>query len=194
VAQRREDLRAADKDRESVAEQLRHALDEGRLTLSEYDERLQQAYAARTYGDLDGILHDLPGVVPVAASQVVPVGATQPARSAPRRRRIPPWLAPMWGSWLTTTLVIMVIWVATGAHYFWPIWVFGPWGAVLLARTLGGLASGGLAPGGHPASGDTDQAGDGDQHQSWHQENDERRRVDRERRREARDRRRSDPS
>jgi hypothetical protein len=22
-------------------------------------------------------------------------------------------------------------------HYFWPIWVIGPWGAVLLAQTLG---------------------------------------------------------
>jgi hypothetical protein len=126
-------------------------------------------------------------VVPVAASQVVPAGAAQPVGSAPRRR-ISPWLAPIWGSWLTTTLVVLVIWVATGAHYFWPIWVFGPWGAVLLARTLGGLAAGGpSAPG---STGD----GDGDGQQSWHQENDQRRRVDRERRREARDRRRSDPS
>jgi hypothetical protein len=28
------------------------------------------------------------------------------------------------------------------AAYFWPIWVAGPWGALLLARTLSGLARG----------------------------------------------------
>jgi hypothetical protein len=45
-------MRAADGDRKRVAEQLRSAHDEGRLTLTEYDERVQQAWAARTYGEL----------------------------------------------------------------------------------------------------------------------------------------------
>jgi hypothetical protein len=42
------ELRAGDADRERVAERLRLALDEGRLNLHEYDERLQEAYAAKT--------------------------------------------------------------------------------------------------------------------------------------------------
>jgi len=30
--------------------------------------------------------------------------------------------------------------MATSFIYFWPIWVIGPWGAVLLAQTLTGGA------------------------------------------------------
>ncbi len=127
-----------------MAEQLRTALNEGRLDLNEFDERVRQAYSARTYGELDGILDDLPGVVPVAASQVVPAQPGQPYAAAPAHPggRVPHWLLAVWGSWLTTTLIVLVIWAATGAGPFWPIWVFGPWGAILLVRTLGGLASG----------------------------------------------------
>ena len=44
----RDEMRAADADRQAVADQLKAALDEGRLDLHEYDERLQQAYAAKT--------------------------------------------------------------------------------------------------------------------------------------------------
>ena len=57
----RDGMRAADSDRAAVADRLRVALEEGRLDLHEYDERLQRAYAARTYGELDG----LPGTIPV---------------------------------------------------------------------------------------------------------------------------------
>ena len=45
----RDGMRAADTDREATAERLRVALEEGRLDLHEYDERLQQAYGAKTY-------------------------------------------------------------------------------------------------------------------------------------------------
>jgi hypothetical protein len=58
-----------------------------------------------------------------------------------------PWTAGslrvVWGSWLSTALVVITIWAATSLAsgdwlYFWPVWVIGPWGAVLLARTLTG--------------------------------------------------------
>src|SRR5262245_7487690 len=52
--------RAGDTDRQVVVDQVGIALREGRLDLAEYDERLRQAYAARTYGELDGLLADLP--------------------------------------------------------------------------------------------------------------------------------------
>ena len=39
-------MRAADADRQKIADQLKAALDEGRLSLHEYDERVAQAYAA----------------------------------------------------------------------------------------------------------------------------------------------------
>ncbi|HET6685944.1 MAG TPA: DUF1707 domain-containing protein [Jiangellaceae bacterium] len=54
------DLRCSDADRERVADTLREAAAEGRLTLSELDERLDATFRARTYGDLEPITSDLP--------------------------------------------------------------------------------------------------------------------------------------
>lgn len=53
-------LRISDDDRHRVAEILRQAAGEGRLDLTELDERLEQAYAAKTYADLVPITVDLP--------------------------------------------------------------------------------------------------------------------------------------
>ena len=53
-------LRASDADREQVAERLRHATTEGRLGGDELEERLEALYAARTYGELDALLVDIP--------------------------------------------------------------------------------------------------------------------------------------
>jgi hypothetical protein len=149
VAESRDELRAADSDRAKVADRLRGALDEGRLTLGEYDERLQQAYAAKTYGELDKLLADLP-VAAAERSQVAPVTAASPEPSGPASAGpadVRRWLAGVWGAWLIAVFVNMVIWGAvslgTGEMaYFWPMWVGGPWGAVLLAITISGLASG----------------------------------------------------
>jgi hypothetical protein len=52
--------RAADADREAVAERLRIAAGEGRIDLEELDDRLGQAYGARTYGQLRALVADLP--------------------------------------------------------------------------------------------------------------------------------------
>jgi Domain of unknown function (DUF1707) len=60
---RRADLamqRAADADRDAVAERLRIAAGEGRIEPWELEERLGQAYRAKTYGELATLLADLP--------------------------------------------------------------------------------------------------------------------------------------
>jgi hypothetical protein len=74
-------LRISDEDRHAVAEVLRHAAGEGRIDLEELDERLEAAYAAKTYGDLVPITADLPAaatprpvVPPVSARPPVPTG------------------------------------------------------------------------------------------------------------------------
>jgi hypothetical protein len=64
-------LRASDADRERVAEMLREAAGDGRLTMDELDERLDAVYAAKTYAELTPITHDLP-----ASSQPVPTAAS----------------------------------------------------------------------------------------------------------------------
>ncbi len=53
-------LRAADADREQVADQLRAGHAEGRLDLDEFQHRLDQCYEAKTFGDLAVLVADLP--------------------------------------------------------------------------------------------------------------------------------------
>lgn len=68
LAPDRRNLRVSHEDRDQVAEQLRVAAGDGRLTAEELDERLETALTARTYGELEVLLTDLPaspGPVPV---------------------------------------------------------------------------------------------------------------------------------
>ncbi len=63
-------MRAADADRDRVAEFLNTAYIEGRLSKDEYDGRLERALSARTYADLDQIVTDLPVARPAMATPV----------------------------------------------------------------------------------------------------------------------------
>ena len=80
-------LRISDDDRHKVAEVLRTAAGEGRIDLSELDERLEATYAAKTYGDLVPITADLPVagqqqiVAPVPQSRSPLLPATSHATS-----------------------------------------------------------------------------------------------------------------
>ncbi|WP_431872787.1 DUF1707 SHOCT-like domain-containing protein [Nocardiopsis eucommiae] len=56
-----EHIRASDADRDQVAERLREALAEGRLSPVEHEERLDTLYRAKTIGELAPITSDLPG-------------------------------------------------------------------------------------------------------------------------------------
>ena len=60
VAPDNRNLRVSHEDRDQVAEQLRVAAGDGRLTADELDERLETALTARTYGELEVLLVDLP--------------------------------------------------------------------------------------------------------------------------------------
>jgi hypothetical protein len=58
------EMRIGDRERKATDDRLRAALDDGVLTLVEYDERTQQAWAARTQRELDALVVDIPGAVP----------------------------------------------------------------------------------------------------------------------------------
>ncbi|WP_240669889.1 DUF1707 SHOCT-like domain-containing protein [Actinoplanes solisilvae] len=137
----REQMRAADEDRRQVGDQLRAALEEGRLTLTEYDERLQGAYEAKTYADLDRLLTDLPNAAPIVPAEP----AATPVATADGHSVRTAWLGHIWVPYAKAVVFFTVIWaiswLADGdADFYWPVWVFGPWGVVLLVRTLAGLA------------------------------------------------------
>lgn len=60
-------LRCADEDRELVARVLNNAYADGRLTFEEHDERISNAYNAKTFGELDDLTLDLIPSAPAAA-------------------------------------------------------------------------------------------------------------------------------
>jgi DUF1707 SHOCT-like domain len=124
-------IRASDADRDRTASLLREHLAAGRLSPEEFSERLDQAFAAKTVGEIDALLSDLPGIdlyrLPDAALTRHP---RQAADSRRRGRRRSAWRAA-WGAWFTVTLICFVVWGLAGGGYVWPLWVAGPWGAVL---------------------------------------------------------------
>jgi Domain of unknown function (DUF1707) len=81
LERRQQDLvRVSDADRFRVAEVLREAAGEGRLDLDELDQRLEAAYAAKTYADLVPLTADLPVT---GAAQVPTPRPAYPPASAP---------------------------------------------------------------------------------------------------------------
>jgi hypothetical protein len=110
------DFRVSDQERERAAQQLREHFAAGRLTQEELDERVEQAYAARTEAQLRSLLNDLPQL-PLSARE-------QKAALAVRRRRLQRRLLQETGGGITAFLVCVVIWLVDGAQgQFWPIWV-----------------------------------------------------------------------
>ena len=104
-----------------MAERLRAAAGEGRLTPEELEERLESAFSARTEAELEPLVADLP--------------APAPPRRAPPARGTATTCAPT----SRTMLLLVAIWALTGAGYFWPIWPMLGWGIGVLADAGGRL-------------------------------------------------------
>jgi Domain of unknown function (DUF1707) len=145
-------IRASDEDRDRAAALLREHHAVGRLDPEEFTERLDQVYQAKTVGQLDELLADLPAIdlyrLPDASlhgknRQPVPgsssIGSAIAAGTSSRRGRLSPSWQAAWASWLSVSLVCIVIWALSGRDgSLWPLWVAGPWGAILLGRWLTG--------------------------------------------------------
>jgi hypothetical protein len=134
-------IRASDADRDRTAALLREHLAAGRLTAEEFNERLDKAYAAKTLGDLDQLLSDLPGIdlYELPDHSVERRGNTGfglPWLLAPRGSGgiSPAWRAA-WGSWATVSLVAFLAWLLSGhPGSVWFLWVAGVYGFVLCGR------------------------------------------------------------
>jgi hypothetical protein len=143
-------IRASDADRDRTAALLREHHAAGRLTLDEFNERLDQAYAAKTVGELDALLADLPAI------DLYQLPDASLGRRPPADTRLP-WLHPpgalmavpggfsrawpvAWGSWLSLTSLCFFLWLVTGASLTdpWFLWVIGPWGLLMLGRWISG--------------------------------------------------------
>ena len=102
-------LRTSDKEREQVAEILRAAMAEGRLTLEEGEERLAAAYASKFRDELGPLTADLPDGGRRAVAE------TPQARLATRRH-----LQRHAGFVVVVALFLTGLWALSGAHFFWP--------------------------------------------------------------------------
>ncbi|MEV6768090.1 DUF1707 domain-containing protein [Nocardia sp. NPDC051030] len=131
--------RASDAERAQVAELLGRHMSDGRLDAIEYNERLAQVYGTATREDLQQVLQDLPNLTKPAATK------------STSRTRFPIWQRIEGSAWLGVGLLCLFIWavisMAAGEFtYPWPIWVIGPWGAVLAFRALMGWESKACTP------------------------------------------------
>jgi len=140
----RRKMRTSDREREEVVGQLRAALDDGRLKMEEYVDRMGLAYEAVTYGDLAALHADLPPAGSVAQREATsPAAAPQAVAARPGvLADLPTALKVLWTIWLAAVSINIVVWVLVGitsGHlaYPWPAWVAGPSGAALLAVSAG---------------------------------------------------------
>jgi hypothetical protein len=122
---------AGDHDREKTADLLGLALTQGYLTMADYEQRLQTAFAAGTQTELRALTADLP------------VGLLR--RNDPRRRAALHAAARKsvrihLALYLTMVAIVLTVWLAVGltagAWYFWPIWPILGAGIGLVAHAL----------------------------------------------------------
>jgi hypothetical protein len=135
-------LRASDADRERTVQLLREHHAEGRLDMEEFHDRLNGAYAAKTMGDLDALLADLPGIdlyrLPSAGLRPAPPGAggwlPSPRPSGAVARQ-----AAHWAAWTVTSSALVITWLVVGVisgGFAWIPWfllIVIPW-AIAISR------------------------------------------------------------
>jgi hypothetical protein len=114
---------ASDADREAAATRLRQAAAEGRMDADELEQRVADAYRARTIGDLASLTADLPVPAPP------PLPASRRLASVEMREKIVGFATP--------NLICIAIWLATGTDGgFWPKWVLLFTGIAFVLSTL----------------------------------------------------------
>ena len=100
------DLLVSDRDRARAGEELRTHYEAGRLTLDEFQERLDELHGARTETQLGHVLRQLP---------------TKRPSVNPRDTR---WRSLAF-QYALVNLIAVLIWLFSGSHGdFWPKWVF----------------------------------------------------------------------
>jgi hypothetical protein len=117
-------VRAADADRDATAERLRQHHAEGRIDVTEFQQRLDRTYQAKTVGDLRQLVSDLPR-------------DSQPGAFGPSSRLRSRWMLP----WIPVVFLIIAFSAIAGHHHagFWVLiplfflarfffWGHRPWG------------------------------------------------------------------
>ena len=132
------ETRASDEERQLVIERLREETTAGRLTLDEFDERVGEVWTAKTRGELQHALRELPDPVPPAADE--PASPDEPPGFEQKvRRRYRGAVRNDVAGFVSANAIFGTIWWVNGADgRFWPMWVLLPTTVGLLARLIRG--------------------------------------------------------
>jgi hypothetical protein len=117
------DVRASDAEREAVAAELRRHTVDGRLTIEEFLERLDEAFAAKTRRDLERVLRELPPSPPPS-----PVKAAAPP--------VPSWPVAPFVPLLA--IAAMFLFLTVAGVWWWPLWALLWWGSWLVRAAAPG--------------------------------------------------------
>ena len=140
-------IRASDADRDRVASLLREHHAAGRLTAEEFHERMDRALEARTLGELDELLADLPAIdlyqLPDASLRRIPPRPGQSLLPADPGGHSPARFAPgtvAMGVWAAVTSALIAIWavaavVGGGTWFPWWALIAIPWIWVVIRRS-----------------------------------------------------------
>ncbi len=133
---RKPGIRASDADRNRSADALSAHYAAGRLTLEEFQQRLDQAYAATTLGDLDDLMADLPGPGPSQLADQRDGNVLPPERRALATVQVPVGRhRAAWQFWLGIVIGTFVIWLISGATGGpWFLWLAVPLVFIMLRR------------------------------------------------------------
>ena len=128
------DLRVSNSEREVVVNTLGLAMSEGRLTLVEYEQRLDAVWASTTRVDLAEVVHDLPDVEE-------PTGDPSTAVDAARTKREWREYLDEWRWWFGGAVVMngiwAVQWISDGEpNSYWPLWPLSIWGIIRIAMVF----------------------------------------------------------
>jgi uncharacterized protein DUF1707 len=141
-------IRASDADRDRVASLLREHHAAGRLTAEEFHERMDRALEARTMGELDELMTDLPAIdlyqLPDASLRRGPTRPGQSLLPADLDRhdgpaRFTPGTVAM-GAWAVVTSAMVAIWavaavVGGGTWFPWWALIALPWIWAIIRRS-----------------------------------------------------------
>jgi Domain of unknown function (DUF1707) len=141
-------IRASDADRDRVTALLREHHAAGRLTAEEFHERMDRALEARTLGELDELMTDLPAIdlyqLPDASLRRAPPHRGQSLLPAdPRGHGDPARFAPgtvAMGAWAAVTSALVAIWavaavVGGGTWFPWWALIAIPWIWAIVRRS-----------------------------------------------------------
>lgn len=140
-------IRASDADRDRATTLLREHHAAGRITAEEFHDRMDQALEAKTLGELDELMADLPAIdlyqLPDASLRRIPPHRGQsllpadPGGSAHPVRFTPGTVAM--GAWAVVTSALVAIWavaavIGVGTWFPWWALIAIPWIWALIRR------------------------------------------------------------